>query len=88
MVDREPWVGKTKDYKIGICCFSTTQVALNMYMKKEQTLVVSESGECIRMERHVYHWTVVLVSQHNKNQIKLLISYKVDINIINLTGGA
>jgi hypothetical protein len=28
------------------------------------------------------------VSQHNKNQIKLLISYKVDINIINLTGGA
>jgi len=43
-VDREPWVGKTKDYKIGICCFSTTKVALNMYMEEEQTLVVSESG--------------------------------------------
>ena len=22
-VDREPWWGKTKDYEIGICCFST-----------------------------------------------------------------
>jgi hypothetical protein len=29
-VDRgfEPWLGQTKDYKIGICCFSAKQSAL------------------------------------------------------------
>ena len=26
-------------------------------LEEEQTLVDSESGECIRMERHVYQWT-------------------------------
>ena len=26
-------------------------------LEEEQTLVVSESGLCIRMERHVYQWT-------------------------------
>ena len=40
-VDRgfEPWLGQTKDYKIGICCFSAKHVAL----EKEQRLVGSES---------------------------------------------
>ena len=30
LVDRgfEPWSGETKDYKIGICCFSTKYAAL------------------------------------------------------------
>ena len=31
-VDREPWVGKTKDYKIGLCWFSTTQSSLEDYL--------------------------------------------------------
>jgi len=43
-VDREPWMGKSTDYTFDVCCFSTTKVALNMYMEEEQTLVVSESG--------------------------------------------
>jgi hypothetical protein len=34
-VDRgiEPWSGQTKDYKIGICCFSTKHVALSRKSK-------------------------------------------------------
>ena len=33
----EPWSGQTKDYKIGICCFSTKHPALRR--KSEQRLV-------------------------------------------------
>ena len=34
-VDRgfEPWSGHTKDYKIGICCFSTKHAALRRKSK-------------------------------------------------------
>ena len=34
-VDREfePWWGQTKDYKIGICCFSAKHAALNRKSK-------------------------------------------------------
>ena len=34
-VDRgfEPWSGKTKDYKIGICCFSTKHAGLRRKSK-------------------------------------------------------
>ena len=39
----EPWSGQTKDYKIGICCFSAIKhTALNK--EREQRLVGSESG--------------------------------------------
>ena len=55
-VDRgfEPQSGQTKVYKIGICCFSAK--------KKEQRVVGSESGKCVRMGQHVYPPTVVSVS--------------------------
>jgi hypothetical protein len=41
-VDRtfEPQPGKTKDYKIGICCFSTKHAAL----RRKSRLVGSDSG--------------------------------------------
>ena len=44
-VDRglEPRSGQTKDYKIGICCFSAKHAARSI-KEKEQRLVVSESG--------------------------------------------
>ena len=29
----EPWSGQTKDYKIGICCFSTKHAALSSKSK-------------------------------------------------------
>jgi hypothetical protein len=34
-VDRgfEPWLGQTKDYKIGICCFSAKHAALRRKSK-------------------------------------------------------
>ena len=43
VVDRgfEPQLGKTKDNKIGICCFSAKHSALKV---KEQRLPGSESG--------------------------------------------
>jgi hypothetical protein len=37
----EPQSGQTKDYEIGICCFSTKHTALR---RKEQKLDGSESG--------------------------------------------
>jgi hypothetical protein len=36
----DPWLGQTKDYEIGICCFSATCAAL----RRKQRLVGSESG--------------------------------------------
>jgi hypothetical protein len=36
----EPRSGQTKDYKIGICCFSAKHAAL----RRKQRLVDSESG--------------------------------------------
>ena len=49
-VDRgfEPWSGPTKDYKIGICCFSAKHAAL-----------MSKSKDCVK--RHVHPCTVVSV---------------------------
>ena len=51
--------GQTKDYKIGICCFSAKCAALR---RKRQRLVGSESEKCARVERHVYPLTFVSVS--------------------------
>ena len=44
-VDRgfEPRSGQTKDYKLGICCFSAKHAALRRKTLKEQRLVGSES---------------------------------------------
>ena len=55
VVDRgfESRSGQTKDYAIGICCFSAKHTGIK---EKEQRLVGSES------ERYVYLWTVVSVS--------------------------
>jgi hypothetical protein len=59
-VDRgfESRSGKTKDYKIGMCCFSTKHAALSRKSRR----VALESGKCARVERHVYPRTVVSVS--------------------------
>ena len=53
----EPWSGQTKDYKIGICCFSAKHAPL----RREQRLVGSELEKCVRVELHVYTRTVVSV---------------------------
>ena len=64
----EPRLGKTKDYKIGICYFSAKHAALR---RKSKRLVDLESRECVRLERHVKPLTVVSVSYHYKNPTKI-----------------
>ena len=46
---------QTKDFKIGICCFSTKDAVLKEYKAKTGFLG-------IRMEQHVYAQAVVSVS--------------------------
>ena len=48
---------QTKDYEIVVCCFSACSIK-----EKEQRLVGSESGSCVRVRRPVYLRTVILVS--------------------------
>ena len=52
--------GKTKEYKIGICCFSTKHAVVRR--KKRDWLAL----------KHVYTRTVVSVSWHYKNLTKRL----------------
>jgi hypothetical protein len=49
----QPRSGQTKDYKIGICCFSAKHAALRRKSKE------SESELCVPVERHVYTQTIV-----------------------------
>ena len=51
--------GQTKDYTFGTSCFPREARSIK---EKEQRLVVSESGYCVRVERHVYLRTIVSVS--------------------------
>ena len=48
-VDRgfEPWSGQTKDYKIGICCFSAKHAALRRKSKDWSA----------RNQNNVYEWS-------------------------------
>jgi hypothetical protein len=48
--------GPIKDYEIGICGFSAKHTALQ---EKEQRLVDSEDGQCVRAEQHICTRTVV-----------------------------
>ena len=48
--------GQTKDYTIGTSCFPREARSIKA---KDQRLVVSESGYCVRVERHVYLRTIV-----------------------------
>jgi hypothetical protein len=52
------WV-QTKDYKIGICCFSAKHTTLR---RKNKDWLGRNQNNVSRVERHVYLQTVVLVS--------------------------
>jgi hypothetical protein len=60
-VDRgfESHSGQTKDYKIGICCFSTKHIALR---RKSKDWLARNQNNVSREGRHVYPRTVVSVS--------------------------
>ena len=61
VVDREfePLSGQTKDYKIGICCFSAKHAALT---GKSKDWLARNQHTCVGVERHVDPRTVVSVS--------------------------
>jgi hypothetical protein len=42
----EPWLIQTKDYKIGICCFSAKHAAL----ARKSRLVGPQSGQCFQVK--------------------------------------
>ena len=65
VVDRrcEAQSDQTKDYKIGIRCFSAKYTALRS--KRKDWLARN-----VRVKLHVYPQTVVSVKQHNKNRTK------------------
>jgi hypothetical protein len=61
MVDRgfDPRSGQTKDYEIGICCFSAKHAALR---RKSKDWLARNQDNVSRVGRHVYPRTVVSVS--------------------------
>ena len=65
--------GKTKNYKIGICCFSAKQAALR--------LGGSESGKYVRVGRHVYPQPLFQWANTIKTQLSALVKYKADLII-------
>ena len=65
VVDRElePWSGQTKDYKIGICCFSTKEAALRSKNKDWLARNQKDVSEWDDMSIHglLFQWDSVLV---------------------------
>ena len=52
--------GQTKDYNIGMCCFSAKHEAI--MRKYNDWLARNQDNGYVRVERHVYPRTVVSVS--------------------------
>jgi hypothetical protein len=50
----KPWSGQTKDYKIGICCFSAKHAALR---RKSKDWLAWNQDNVSRVGRHVYPQT-------------------------------
>ena len=50
----KPRLGKTKDYKIGICCFSTKHAAL---IRKSKAWLARNQDNVSRVARRVYPQT-------------------------------
>jgi len=47
----KPWSGQTKDYKIGICCFSAKHAALKRERESKDWL--ARNQENVSIEQHV-----------------------------------
>ena len=56
----EPRSGQTKDYEIGICCFSTKHAALRR--KNKDWLAWNQNNVSEWSNEHIYQQTVVSVS--------------------------
>jgi hypothetical protein len=83
MVDRgfEPRSGKTKDYKIGMCCFSAKHAALRR--KNKDWLALNQNNVCewgnMSTCRLLLQWASTI-----KIQLSVLVWYKADLIIISL----
>jgi hypothetical protein len=74
--------GQNKDYKIGICCFSTNDSALRRKSKDRLALNQDNMSEWSDMSTHglLIQW-----ASNTKIQLIMLVKYKADIIIIWLT---
>jgi hypothetical protein len=86
-VDRgfDPQSGLIKDYKIGICCFFAKYVYTALRRKNKDWLArnqdnVSEWGD-MSTRRLLFQWATCSTI---KNQLSVLVYYKVDLVIISL----
>ena len=77
----EPWSWQIKDYKIGICCFSSKHAALRRkskdWLARNQNNV-SEWGD-MSIHRLLFQWASTI-----KIQLNVLVQYKADLIIISL----
>ena len=74
----EPYSGQTKDYNIGICCFSAKHAALRRQNKDWlawNQAIVSEWGD-MSIRRRLFQWASTI-----KIQLSLLVLYKTDLII-------
>ena len=72
VVDRgfDPGSGHGKDYEIGICCFSAKHKHAALRRKSKAWLAQNQDNNYVRVGRHVYLRTVVLVIRHYTNPSK------------------
>ena len=77
----EPWSGQTKEYKIGICCFSTKHAAFRRkskdWLARNQDNV-SKWGD-MSTRGLLFQWASTI-----KIQLSMLVEYKADLVIISL----
>ena len=68
--------GQTKNYNIGICCFSANHAALRSKNK----------DQLVRNQNNVFEWRDISTHGHNtiKIQLSMLVQYKADITSISL----
>jgi hypothetical protein len=80
-VDRGSTPVKTKDYRIGICCFSAKHTALRSKSKDWLTQIQDNVSKWSKMSIHgmLFKWANTI-----KIQLSMLIYYKADIIIISL----
>jgi hypothetical protein len=82
-VDRglEPRSGQTKDYEIGICCFSDKHAALRRKSKDGLARYQNNMSECGDMPTRglLFQWASIM-----KIQRSVLVQYKADLIIISL----
>jgi hypothetical protein len=72
-VDRgvEPWLHQTKDYKIGICCFSAKHTALRR--KSKDWLARNQDNVSKWGDRSIIHWLLFQWASAIKIQLSMLV---------------